>query len=109
VVSVDTKKKELVGEFKQAGAEWQPAGQPTQVKVHDFPDPKLGKAIPYGVDDLARNEGWVRVGMDHDTARLATASVRRWWQEMGSRRFPGATKLMITAEGGGSNSSRNRL
>jgi len=109
VVSVDTKKKELVGEFKNAGAEWQPAGQPTEVKVHDFPDKKLGKAIPYGVYDLASNEGWVSVGSDHDTARFATASVRRWWQEMGSRRFPGAAKLMITADGGGSNSSRNRL
>jgi hypothetical protein len=109
VVSVDTKKKALVGEFKNAGAEGPPKGQPTEVKVHDFPDPKLGKAIPYGVYDLASNEGWVSVGMDHDTARFATASVRRWWQEMGARRFPGATKLMITAEGGGSNSSRHRL
>jgi len=109
VVSVDTKKKELVGEFKNAGAEWQPSGQPTEVKVHDFPDKKLGKAIPYGVYDLASNEGWVSVGIDHDTARFATASVRRWWQEMGCRRFPGATKLLITADGGGSNSSRNRL
>jgi hypothetical protein len=109
VVSVDTKKKELVGEFKNAGEEWQPAGQPEQVKVHDFPDKKLGKAIPYGVYDLASNEGWVSVGIDHDTARFATASVGRWWREMGARRFPKATKLMITADGGGSNSSRNRL
>jgi hypothetical protein len=109
VVSVDTKKKELVGEFKNAGAEWQPAGQPTAVKVHDFPDPQLGKAIPYGVYDLASNEGWVSVGIDHDTARFATASVRRWWLEMGCRRFPRATRLLITADGGGSNSSRNRL
>jgi len=109
VVSVDTKKKELVGEFKNAGAEWQPQGQPEKVKVHDFPDKKLGKAIPYGVYDLASNEGWVSVGIDHDTAQFATASIRRWWQEMGSPRFPRATKLMITADGGGSNSSRNRL
>ncbi len=109
VVSVDTKKKELVGEFKNAGQEWQPKGQPEEVNVHDFPDKKLGKAIPYGVYDLASNEGWVSVGIDHDTARFATASILRWWREMGSQRFPKATKLMITADGGGSNSSRNRL
>jgi hypothetical protein len=109
VVSVDTKKKELVGEFKNSGEEWRPEGQPVEVKVHDFPDKKLGKAIPYGVYDLASNEGWVSVGIDHDTARFATASVGRWWREMGARRFPKATKLMITADGGGSNSSRNRL
>ena len=84
-------------------------GEPEKVKVHDFPDKKLGKAIPYGVYDLASNEGWVSVGIDHDTAQFATASIRRWWQEMGARRFPRATKLMITADGGGSNSSRNRL
>lgn len=109
VVSVDTKKKELVGEFKNAGQEWQPQGQPERVKVHDFPDKKMGKAIPYGVYDLASNEGWVSVGIDHDTAQFAAASIRRWWQEMGCRRFPRATQLMITADGGGSNSSRNRL
>jgi hypothetical protein len=109
VVSVDTKKKELVGEFKNAGQEWQPHGEPIEVNVHDFPDKKLGKAIPYGVYDLASNEGWVSVGIDHDTARFATASIGRWWREMGSQRFPRATKLMITADGGGSNSSRNRL
>jgi hypothetical protein len=109
VVSVDTKKKELVGEFKNVGEEWQPKGKPEEVKVHDFPDKKLGKAIPYGVYDLARNEGWVSVGIDHDTARFAAASIRRWWQEMGSPRYSGATELMITADGGGSNSSRNRL
>jgi hypothetical protein len=109
VVSVDTKKKELVGEFKNAGQEWHRQGQPLKVKVHDFPDKKLGKAIPYGVYDLASNEGWVSVGIDHDTAQFATASIRRWWQEMGCRRFPRATRLMITADGGGSNSSRNRL
>ena len=109
VVSIDTKKKELVGEFKNAGQEWQPQGQPVEVNVHDFPDKKLGKAIPYGVYDLASNEGWVSVGIDHDTAQFATASVRRWWQEMGAGRFPRATRLMITADGGGSNGSRNRL
>ena len=109
VVSIDTKKKELVGEFKNAGQEWEPQGQPVEVKVHDFPEKGLGKAIPYGVYDLASNEGWVSVGIDHDTARFATASVRRWWQEMGTGRFPRATKLMITADGGGSNGSRNRL
>jgi len=109
VVSVDTKKKELVGEFKNAGQEWQPQGQPEKVNVHDFPDKKLGKAIPYGVYDLASNEGWVSVGIDHDTAQFATASIRRWWQEMGVQRFARATKLLITADGGGSNSSRNRL
>lgn len=109
VVSIDTKKKELVGEFKNAGQEWEPQGQPVPVKVHDFPEKELGKAIPYGVYDLASNEGWVSVGIDHDTARFATASVRRWWQEMGVSRFPRAMKLMITADGGGSNGSRNRL
>jgi hypothetical protein len=109
VVSVDTKKKELVGEFKNAGQEWERQGEPTKVNVHDFPDKKLGKAIPYGVYDLASNEGWVSVGIDHDTARFATASIRRWWQEMGCHRFPRASRLMITADGGGSNSSRNRL
>ena len=109
VVSVDTKKKELVGEFKNAGQEWQPQGQPEEVKVHDFPDKKLGKAIPYGVYDLASNEGWVSVGIDHDTAQFAAASIRRWWREMGAARFPRATRLLITADGGGSNSSRNRL
>ena len=109
VVSIDTKKKELVGEFKNAGREWTPAGQPVEVKVHDFPEKGVGKAIPYGVYDLASNEGWVSVGIDHDTARFAAASVQRWWQEMGVGRFPRATKLMITADGGGSNGSRNRL
>jgi hypothetical protein len=109
VISVDTKKKELVGEFKNPGEEWQPKGQPEEVKVHDFPDKKMGKAIPYGVYDLACNEGWVSVGIDHDTAEFACASIQRWWNEMGSGRFPLATKLLITADGGGSNSSRNRL
>ena len=109
VVSVDTKKKELVGEFKNGGEEWQPKGEPVEVNVHDFPDKELGKAIPYGVYDLASNEGWVSVGIDHDTAQFAVTSIGRWWQEMGSRRFPRASELMIPANGGGSNGSRNRL
>jgi hypothetical protein len=109
VISVDTKKKELVGDFKNGGREWRPKGTPEQVRVHDFIDPKLGKAIPYGVYDLASNEGWVSVGITHDTAQFAVASIRRWWTEMGAARFPRARKLMITADGGGSNSSRNRL
>ena len=109
VISIDTKKKELVGEFKNLGQEWEPQGKPVEVSVHDFPDKKFGKAIPYGVYDLTSNEGWVSVGIDHDTAEFATATVRRWWQEMGSKRFERATKLMITADGGASNSSRSRL
>jgi Rhodopirellula transposase DDE domain len=109
VISVDTKKKELVGEFKNPGQEWQPKGEPEKVKVHDFPEKDMGKAIPYGVYDLASNEGWVSVGIDHDTAQFAATSIRRWWTEMGSHRFPRASELLITADGGGSNSSRNRL
>jgi len=109
VVSVDTKKKELVGEYKNSGQEWQPQGKPQTVNVHDFPDKKLGKAIPYGIYDLANNEGWVSVGTNHDTAEFAAASIGRWWREMGRQRFPRATRLMITADGGGSNSSRSRL
>jgi hypothetical protein len=109
VISIDTKKKELIGEFLNAGREWEPAGQPVRVNVHDFPDKELGKAIPYGVYDLASNEGWVSVGIDHDTAQFAVASIGRWWQQMGVQRFPKATTLLITADGGGSNGSRNRL
>jgi hypothetical protein len=109
VISVDTKKKELVGDFRNAGREWQPKGLPENVRVHDFLDKKLGKAIPYGVYDLASNEGWVSVGITSDTARFAVASIHRWWTKMGVTRFPRARKLMITADGGGSNSSRNRL
>jgi transposase len=109
VISVDTKKKELVGDFKNGGREWRPQGTPEEVRVHDFLDKQLGKAIPYGVYDLASNEGWVSVGITHDTARFAVASIRRWWTEMGAARFPRARKLLITADGGGSNSSRNRL
>ncbi len=109
VISIDTKKKELVGDFKNAGREWHPAGQPEAVRVHDFVDPSLGKAIPYGVYDILHDQGWVSVGMDHDTAEFAANSIRRWWREMGSRRFPRARRLLITADGGGSNSSRSRL
>lgn len=108
-ISVDTKKKELVGDFKNGGREWRPQGTPEEVRVHDFLDKQLGKAIPYGVYDLLHNQGWVSVGLDHDTAQFATNSIRRWWTEMGQRRFPGARQLLITADGGGSNSSRSRL
>ena len=109
VISVDTKKKELVGDFKNGGREYQPQGEPEIVRVHDFKDPVLGKAIPYGVYDLARNEGWVNVGTDHDTATFAVESIRRWWQRMGRQSYPKATELLITADGGGSNGSRVRL
>jgi Rhodopirellula transposase DDE domain len=109
VISVDTKKKELVGDFKNPGQEWHPQGEPEEVRVHDFKDPELGKAIPYGVYDVTHNQGWVSVGIDHDTAYFAAASIRRWWQEMGWQRFPRATELLLTADGGGSNSSRSRL
>jgi len=108
-VSIDTKKKELVGDFKNSGRQWRPEGQPEEVRVHDFQDPTLGKAIPYGVYDLLNNQGWVSVGIDHDTARFAVNSIRRWWRRMGRRRFPRATDLLITADGGGSNSHRCRL
>jgi hypothetical protein len=109
VISVDTKKKELVGDFKNGGREWRPEGEPEKVRVHDFQDKELGKAIPYGVYDVTNNQGWVSVGIDHDTAYFATASIRRWWQEMGTGRFPHAGEVFITADGGGSNSYRTRL
>lgn len=109
VVSVDTKKKELVGDFKNGGREWRPRGEPEEVRVHDFIDKTLGKAIPYGVYDVTHNEGWVSVGIDHDTARFAAEAVRRWWTKMGSKRYPKAKELLITADGGGSNASRSRL
>ena len=108
-ISVDTKKKELIGDFKNAGRQWRPRGEPEEVRVHDFLDKKLGKAIPYGVYDMINNQGWVSVGVDHDTAQFAVNSIRRWWKRMGRRRFPRATELLITADGGGSNSSRSRL
>jgi hypothetical protein len=109
VISVDTKKKELVGEFKNSGAEWRPKGEPVEVRVHDFADPGSRKAIPYGVYDLTANAGWVSVGVDHDTAAFAAATIRRWWQRMGRPRYPRATELLVTADGGGSNASRSRL
>jgi Rhodopirellula transposase DDE domain len=109
VVSVDAKKKELVGTFKNGGREWQPQGQPEQVNVHDFPDKQVGKAIPYGVYDVGRNAGWVTVGRDHDTATFAVASLRRWWQAVGTGAYPGAERLLICADGGGSNGYRIRL
>ena len=109
VISVDTKKKELVGDFTNRGREWQPAGQPVPVRVHDFLDPTLGKAIPYGVYDLARNDAWVNVGVDHDTPEFAVRSIAEWWKRMGRRAYPSATELLITADGGGSNGSRCRL
>jgi hypothetical protein len=109
VISVDTKKKELVGDFANGGREWQPSGQPEAVRTHDFLDKELGKAIPYGVYDLAQNQGWVNVGIDHDTAAFAVQSIRTWWTQMGQPTYPGATDLLITADGGGSNGSRNRL
>jgi hypothetical protein len=109
VVSVDTKKKELVGDFKNPGQEWRPKDDPQKVRVHDFKDKELGKAIPYGVYDVANNQGWVSVGIDHDTAYFAANSIRRWWEDMGNKRFPRARELMITADGGGSNGYRSRL
>jgi len=109
VVSVDTKKKELVGPFRNGGREWRPQGQPEPVNVHDFPDKELGKVIPYGVYDMANNTGWVSVGIDHDTAEFAVETLRRWWTRMGRLAYPRAKRLLITADGGGSNGSRNRL
>jgi Rhodopirellula transposase DDE domain len=108
-ISVDTKKKELVGDFKNGGREYQPKGRPEEVRVHDFVDKELGKAIPYGVYDLKNNEGWVSVGIDHDTAEFAANTILRWWREMGQERFPHASELLIMADGGGSNSVRCRL
>jgi transposase len=109
VVSVDTKKKELVGNFANSGREWRPQGAPEEVNVHDFPDNELGKAIPYGVYDLSTNQGWVSVGIDHDTAQFATATLLNWWENMGRLVYPKASELLITADSGGSNSSRSRL
>lgn len=109
VISVDTKKKEMIGEFKNGGQEWEKKGKPVEVNVYDFPDPILGKAIPYGVYDITANKGWVNVGIDHDTSEFAVESIRRWWREMGSPLYPDAKELLITADGGGSNGSRVRL
>jgi hypothetical protein len=109
VISVDTKKKELIGDFANGGREWHPKGQPEPVRVHDFADDRLGKVVPYGVYDLGANAGWVSVGIDHDTAEFAVESIRRWWREMGRRRYPRARRLLITADCGGSNGHRLRL
>ncbi len=108
VISVDAKKKELVGEFKNGGREYQPAGQPEQVNVHDFPDKQLGKAIPYGIYDVSANTGWVSVGTDHDTSAFAVATVRNWWDSIGRSRYPAAQRLLVCADGGGSNGHRVR-
>ena len=109
VISVDTKKKELVGNFKNGGQEWRPKGTPEKVRAHDFLIPELGRAAPYGVYDLAQNTGWVSVGVDHDTASFAVETIRRWWHAMGAEKYPNAKRLLITADGGGSNGSRLRL
>jgi len=109
VISVDTKKKELVGDFKNGGQEWRPKRNPEKVRVHDFVIPELGRAAPYGVYDLADNTGWVSVGVDHDTASFAVETIRRWWCAMGQEKYPRAERLLITADGGGSNGSRVRL
>jgi hypothetical protein len=109
VISVDTKKKELVGDFKNAGREWRRKGKPDEVRVHDFRLPELGRAVPYGVYDIGDNAGWVSVGLDHDTAGFAVNAIRRWWQTMGHARYPTATHLRITADGGGANGVRVRL
>ena len=108
VISVDTKKKELVGDFKNGGREWHPHGEPEEVRVHDFEDKDLGKAIPYGVYDVGQNEAWVNVGTDHDTAAFAAQSIWQWWKNMGRYTHPGATKLLICSDSGGSNSARSR-
>ena len=109
VISVDTKKKELIGQYKNGGQEWHPASHPEKVNVYDFVNPEVGKAIPYGVYDMAHNVGWVNVGCDHDTSAFALESIRRWWSAMGSEQYPRADKLLICADGGGSNGSRARL
>ncbi len=109
VISVDTKKKELVGDFKNSGREWRPKGEPELVRTHDFKDKELGKAIPYGIYDVGRDEGWVSVGIDHDTAQFAVASIQSWWEHLGSERYPDASTLTITADCGGSNGNRTRL
>jgi len=109
VISIDTKKKELVGNFQNPGQEWEPQGEPVEVNMHDFPDKTLGKAIPYGIYDLSKNQGWVSVGIDHDTEEFAVESIRHWWLEMGQPLYPRSKHLLITADCGGSNGYRNRL
>lgn len=108
-ISVDAKKKELVGDFKNAGRTWRPRGQPEAVRTHDFPIPELGKAVPYGVYDIGANSGWVSVGIDHDTAAFAVNAIRSWWHDIGKTRYRAANHLVITADSGGSNSARSRL
>jgi transposase len=109
VLSVDAKKKEVVGDFKNGGREWRPEGEPEQVRVYDFPLKELGRVTPYGIYDQGQNTGWVNVGIDHDTAAFAVESIRRWWNAVGKQQYPGAKRLLITADGGGSNGSRVRL
>jgi hypothetical protein len=109
VLSVDTKKRELVGDFKNGGREWEPSGEPVEVQVHDFPGDAVGVALPYGVYDMGANTGWVNVGTDHDTACFAVESIRRWWRQVGADAYPTARRLLVTADGGGSNGSRLRL
>jgi len=109
VISVDAKKKELIGDFKNGGCEWHPQGKPEAVRTHDFEDKELGKGLPYGVLDLGRNQGWVSVGVDHDTAEFAVSSIRNWWRHMGQSLYPEARELLVTADAGGSNSYRARL
>jgi hypothetical protein len=109
VISVDTKKKELIGPYKNQGKEWQSKGEPEQVSMHDFADKTLGRVVPYGVYDIGRNEGWVSVGISHDTAQFAVEAIRQWWRRMGQRVYQGAPQLLVTADGGGSNGSRVRL
>lgn len=109
VISVDTKKKELVGNYSNRGQEWRPQGEPEKTLLHDFPDKELGKVIPYGIYDVGRNQGWVSVGIDHDTSEFAVDSILAWWRHMGSKTYPAATKLLIMADAGGSNASRSRL
>ena len=109
VISVDIKKKELIGTFKSGGVEWRPKGEPEDVRVYDFKDKELGKAIPYGVYDVTTNQGWVSVGKDHDTAEFACETISRWWNKMGAHNYTNATDLLIMADGGGSNGSRLRL
>ena len=109
VISVDTKKKELVGNFKNNGRQWLPKGEPIEVSVHDFPDKKLGKAVPYGILDIASNRGYVNVGINHDTGEFSVASIERWWKTLGKKRYPYAKRLLVTADSGGSNGYRLRL
>ena len=109
VISVDCKKKELIGNYKNAGREWEKTGEPQEVKVYDFIDYELGKAVPYGAYDIAQNKGWVSVGISSNTAQFAVNTIRTWWYQMGKETYPHATKLLITADSGGSNSARGTL